>query len=254
MKVVILAGGFGSRLGEYTHLVPKPMLEVGGLPIIFHIMKWYSNFGINEFILALGYKSQVVKDFFLNFRAFNSDISVDLKNGVVTFHEGASIDWKVTLVETGLNTMTGGRLLRVKEHLQGEDFMLTYGDGLADVDIDELLNVHKSRGLVGTVTAVRPSARFGELEMAGNLVTRFREKPQTKQGWINGGFFVFKNSFLEMIHGDETVLERAPLEQLADAGELMAYKHKGFWQCMDTKRDHDFLEELVSSGNTPWIR
>ena len=253
MKVVILAGGYGTRLSEYTHEVPKPMVEVGGLPIIQHIMGRYARFGHKDFFLALGYKAPVIKDYFLNFPALNSDFRVDLGSGEVNCFERSEIDWRVSLVDTGMDTMTGGRLKRLRQHIDGETFLLTYGDGVSDVDLDALIKFHRSHGKMATLTAVRPSARFGELVVSDGRVEAFEEKPQLTDGLINGGFFVFEPEFIDLIEGDGTMLEREPLSRAASMGELMAFCHNGFWQCMDTKRDRDFLESLWSSG-APWLR
>ena len=252
MKVMILAGGFGTRLSEYTETIPKPMVPIGGKPILWHLMNTYAHFGHKDFYLALGYKAQLIKEYFLNYQALNSDFTVNLSTGSVEPHNVENTDWKVTLVNTGLESMTGGRVKRMHEFIGNETFMLTYGDGLADIDIDALLNFHKSHGKMVTVSAVHPGARFGELEMKDNKVMSFQEKPQTTQGWINGGYFVIEPEFFNLIEGDKTVLERAPLEKVAEMGELMSYHHDGYWQCMDTKRDKDHLEELWSSGNAPW--
>lgn len=252
MKVILLAGGFGTRLSEYTDLIPKPMVMVGGRPILWHIMKTYAAFGHKDFYVALGYKAEVVKEYFLNYRALNSDFTVDLGNGAVTPHHADTVDWRVTLVDTGANSMTGGRVRRMKPFVGNETCMLTYGDGVANVDIDALLKFHRSHGKMVTVTAVRPPARFGEMELAGDAVTSFQEKPQLHEGWINGGFFVVEPTFFDLIGGDETILEREPLERAAAMGELRAWRHEGYWQCMDTKRDRDALEDLWSSGKAPW--
>jgi len=251
MKVVLLAGGFGTRLSEYTELVPKPMVQIGGKPILWHIMKTYAHYGHKDFYVALGYKAEVIKDYFLNYMALNSDFSVDLSSGKVTSHETNSVDWKVTLVHTGDQSMTGGRVKRLKSYIGGEPFMLSYGDGVADINLDELLTFHKNHGKLVTVSAVRPSARFGELDLDGSKVKSFTEKPQMHQGWINGGYFVIQPEFLDYISGDETMLEREPLEAVSKAGELMAYRHEGFWHCMDTKRDHELLEAMWREG-APW--
>lgn len=253
MKTVILAGGFGTRLAEFTHTIPKPMVTIGNKPVIWHIMNSYASRGFNDFVVALGYKAEVVKEYFLNYSAINSDFSVDMSNGDVVFHNSTVLDWKVTLVDTGLNTMTGGRLKRLATHLSGQPFMATYGDGLANVDIPQLVRFHRSHGKMATVTTVRPSARFGELDLLDNKVMSFAEKPQTSQGWINGGYFVFEPEFLDLIDDDETVLERMPLEVAASRGELMAFRHEGFWQCMDTVRDREYLQGLVNDGKTPWM-
>ncbi len=251
MKVVLLAGGFGTRLSEYTELVPKPMVQIGGKPILWHIMKTYAHYGHKDFYVALGYKAEVIKDYFLNYMALNSDFSVDLSSGKVTSHETNSVDWKVTLVHTGDQSMTGGRVKRLKSYIGDEPFMLSYGDGVADINLDELLAFHKNHGKLVTVSAVRPSARFGELDLDGSKVKSFKEKPQMHQGWINGGYFVVQPEFLDYISGDEIMLEREPLEAVSKAGELMAYRHEGFWHCMDTKRDHELLEAMWREG-APW--
>lgn len=253
MKVVILSGGLGTRLSEYTESIPKPMVTIGGKPILWHIMNHYAKYGFKDFYLALGYKSEVVKEYFLNYRSVNSDFTVQLDSGKITHYNSPTVDWRVTLVNTGLDTMTGGRLLRLKEYVGNETFMLTYGDGLSNVNLAELLKFHQSNQKVATVTAVHPGARFGELEINSNIVTSFQEKPQIKEGWINGGYFVLEPSFIDWISDDSTVLEKAPLETAAKNHELMAFKHDGFWQCMDTKRDRDHLEELFKSGNAPWL-
>lgn len=252
MKTVILAGGFGTRLAEYTGLLPKPMIMVGDRPIIWHIMDRYARFGHKDFVLALGYKSEVIKHYFLNYQKTVGDLSVNLKSGLVTNLSADLLDWNVTLVETGLQSMTGGRVKRVEPHLDGETFLLTYGDGLADIDIDALIKFHKTQGKLVTITAVRPVARFGELVLTNDAVSAFKEKPQVDNGWINGGFFVIEPDFLKVINSDSTVLEQEPLEWAASNGELAAYRHHGYWQCMDTKRDHDQLEALFASGRMPW--
>lgn len=254
MKVILLAGGFGTRLSEYTEMIPKPMVTVGGRPILWHIMRSYAHFGHKDFYLALGYKAEVIKEYFLHYRSLNADFTVDLSTGSVESHQVDDTDWRVTLVYTGLESMTGGRVKRLKPFVGNEPFLLTYGDGVADVDLDALLSFHKSHGKMVTVTAVHPGARFGELEMDDQSVTAFQEKPQTGQGWINGGYFVVEPEFFDLIEGDQTILERDPLEKAASMGELMAYKHSGYWQCMDTKRDRDYLEELWQQGNAPWKR
>ncbi|MDC0195481.1 glucose-1-phosphate cytidylyltransferase [Candidatus Thioglobus sp.] len=252
MKVIILAGGFGSRLSEYTESIPKPMVSIGGRPILWHIMSRYAYFGHKDFYLALGYKAQVIKEFFLNYRSLNSDFTVNLSNGQVDPHNSDSIDWKVTMVDTGIDSMTGGRVKRLQSYIGDETFMLTYGDGVSDVDLNALLKFHKSHGKMVTVCAVHPGARFGELKINDNKVNTFQEKPQMGQGWINGGFFVVQPEFFDLIENDATVLERDPLETAASMGELMAYKHDGFWQCMDTKRDRDMLEDLWKSDLASW--
>jgi len=251
MKVILLAGGFGTRLAEYTDVIPKPMVAVGGKPILWHLMKIYARYGHKDFYVALGYKAEVVKEYFLNYRELNSDFTIDLASGDVHPHQFDSVDWKVTLVNTGEKSMTGGRVKRLKDFIGDEPCMLTYGDGLADINLDELLKFHKTHGKLVTMSAVRPAARFGELELENETVKSFQEKPQLHDGWINGGFFVIEPDFFDYIEGDETMLEREPLEKAAHEGQLMAYRHSGFWQCMDTKRDHEVLEGLYKKG-APW--
>jgi glucose-1-phosphate cytidylyltransferase len=253
MKAVILCGGLGTRLSEETQLKPKPMVEIGGRPILWHIMKIFERHGINDFTLALGYKGEVIKDYFLNYHARQSDLTVDLKNNNVDYTNPTAEDWRLSLIDTGTNTMTGGRLLRLKEHLHSEGtFMVTYGDGVSDVDITALLSFHRAHGRLATVTAVRPPVRFGELTIEGDQVTTFQEKPQAGEGWINGGFFVFESGIFDFILDDSTLLERQPLEHLAQKGELMAYHHPGYWQCMDTLRDKHALEDLWANNKAPW--
>ena len=252
MKVIILAGGFGTRLSEYTESIPKPMVTVGGKPIIWHIMNTYAKFEHKDFYVALGYKAEAIKEYFLNYRTLNSDFTVDLSNGGIVAHQQDIVDWKVTLVDTGLNSMTGGRVRRIQDFIGNETFLLTYGDGVADVDLDALIKFHKSHKKMVTVSAVHPSARFGELDINNNVVTSFKEKPQVTQGWINGGYFVIEPKFFDLIEGDDTILEKEPLEKVAQMGELMSYQHDGFWQCMDTKRDRDLLESLWDTDNAPW--
>ncbi len=253
MKVVLLAGGFGTRLAEYTDVIPKPMVPIGGRPIIWHIMNTYAHFGHKDFYVALGYKSDIIKDYFLKYHSLNSDLKIDLNTGAVSSLQVDTVDWKVTLVDTGLNTMTGGRLKRLQKMIGKETFMLTYGDGVANIDLNALLEFHQSHGKMVTISAARPAARFGELSLDVDRVTSFKEKPQLDQGWINGGFFVIEPAFFEMIGGDETVLERRPLEIASKEGQLMAYRHQGFWHCMDSKRDHELLESLWNDGKAPWI-
>jgi len=253
LKTVILCGGLGTRLSEETQLRPKPMAEIGGRPILWHIMKIYERHGFSDFMLALGYKGEVIKDYFLNYHARQSDLTVHLKNGQVDYSNPTAENWRVSLSDTGANTMTGGRLLRLKPHLQsGGTFMLTYGDGVSDVDITALLAFHHAHGRLATVTAVRPTVRFGELSIDEKRVINFQEKPQAREGWINGGFFVFEPAIFDFIDDDSTMLEREPLEQVALKGELMAYHHTGYWQCMDTLRDKHALEELWANGKAPW--
>ena len=252
MKVVILAGGFGTRLSEYTESIPKPMVTVGGKPILWHIMNTYAKFEYKDFYVALGYKADVIKEYFLNYRTLNSNFTVDLSNGGIVAHQQDTVNWKVTLVDTGLNSMTGGRVKRMQNFIGNETFLLTYGDGLADIDIAALVKFHESHGKMVTISAVHPGARFGELGLDGNIVTSFKEKPQVTQGWINGGYFVINPEVFNLIQDDSTILEKEPLERVAEMGELMSYQHNGFWQCMDTKRDRDSLEELWQTGNAPW--
>jgi glucose-1-phosphate cytidylyltransferase len=254
MKVILLAGGLGTRLAEYTDFIPKPMVPVGGKPILWHIMQIYAYFEHKDFYVALGYKAEVIKEYFLNYRALNADFSVDLASGVITPHQVDPVDWRVTLVDTGEKSMTGGRVKRLQKFIGNETCMLTYGDGVADIDLGELLAFHRSHGKMVTVSAVRPSARFGELELNDTRVASFKEKPQIHEGWINGGFFVIEPAFFEMIAGDSTFLEKEPLENVAAMDELRAYKHYGFWQCMDTKRDKDSLEEMFLKGDALWLR
>ena len=252
MKVVILAGGLGTRLSEYTESIPKPMVPIGGKPIIWHIMKTFASFNHKDFHVALGYKAEVVKEYFLNYKSVNSDFTLDLATDAIQLHKAEDIDWKVTLVDTGKDSMTGGRVKRMKPFIQNETFLLTYGDGVADINLIDLVKFHKSHGKMVTVSAVHPGARFGELDIEKGQVKTFKEKPQTSQGWINGGFFVIEPAFFELIEGDSTILEKEPLELAASMGELMAFHHDGFWSCMDTKRDHDALEDLWQSGKAPW--
>ncbi len=252
MKVILLAGGFGTRLSEYAESIPKPMVPIGGKPILWHIMKSYAYFGHRDFYVALGYKAEVIKEYFLHYRTMNADFTVSLGDGTVTTHQLNEVDWNVTLVDTGLHSMTGGRVKRMSSYIGNETCLLTYGDGLSDIDLDQLITFHKSHGKMVTVTAVHPGARFGELEMKGEQVTSFQEKPQTRQGWINGGYFVIEPEFFDLIQDDKTILERGPLERVAQSGELMAFQHQGFWHCMDTKRDLDNLEEFWNSGKAPW--
>lgn len=253
MKVVLLAGGLGTRLAEYTNLIPKPMVPIGGRPILWHIMNTYSKYGYKEFYLALGHKSEVVKEYFLNYYDLNSDFTVNLRTGKTNHHQKNYLDWKVTLLDTGKLTMTGGRVKRLKKYIGNEPFFLTYGDGVSNVNIDDLLKFHKGHNKMITMTAVRPPARFGELELnEKGMVKSFKEKPQMHKGWINGGFFVVEPEFIELIDSDETLLEREPLEKAAEINELMAFKHEGFWQCMDTMRDKQLLEKLWNKGDAPW--
>jgi glucose-1-phosphate cytidylyltransferase len=254
MRVVILAGGMGTRLSEHTDTMPKPMIEVGNRPIIWHIMKHYAHYGFTEFVVALGYKGEEIKNFFLNYHALNTDVTVSLKSGEVSVHAGNNNheDWVVHLVDTGLHTITGGRLKRLQPWLGRETFMMTYGDGVSNIDLRRLLEFHRSHGKRATVTAVRPPARFGGIVFDGDRVAEFTEKPQIGEGWISGGFFVLAPEVLDYIEGDETHWEREPLERLSAEGQLYAYRHEDFWQCMDTQRDLRLLQSLWSSGNPPW--
>jgi glucose-1-phosphate cytidylyltransferase len=253
MKVILLAGGYGTRMSEYTGLIPKPMVEIGRQPILWHIMNSYASYGHKEFFVALGYKAHVIKEYFSKFHTVNSDFSVNLGTGELKALKSSNLDWQVTLVDTGIDTMTGGRVKRMRNYVgNSEPVLLTYGDGVSDIDIDALLNFHQSHGKMVTMSAVRPVARFGELEIVDNQVTSFEEKPQLHQGWINGGYFVVQPEFFDLIDGDMTMMEREPLEKATQMGELMAYKHKGFWQCMDTKRDHEMLKKLWEEGKAPW--
>jgi len=253
MKAVILAGGLGSRLSEETTLRPKPMVEIGGKPILWHIMNIYAAFDINEFIIALGYKAEVIKEYFLNFYALNNDISIDLSSGKTTIHDGNQPNWKIHLVDTGLNTETGGRLKRLTPWLdKNETFMFTYGDGVADIDLNALLQFHKLHGKLATVTAVRTPARFGRMAIEKDFVTDFYEKPEEGEGWINGGFFVLNAKVLDYIEGDKTSWEHDPIERLARDSQMVGYMHRGFWSCMDTLREKNMLEDLWNSGGAPW--
>ena len=252
MKVVILAGGLGTRLAEETGIRPKPMVEIGGRPILVHLMAHYARHGFADFVIACGYKGEVIKQYFRDFFLQQSDFVVHLKDGKVDLLHPPRVDWKVALIDTGRDTMTGGRLLRLRPHLGGTTFLATYGDGLADVDLDALMRFHRSHGKAATVTAVRPPSRFGGLDLDGTRVRKFSEKPQTGEGWINGGFFVFEPRALDAIDGDSISLEREPLERLAKEGELMAFRHEGFWQPMDTLREKQLLENLHASGKAPW--
>lgn len=252
MKVGILAGGLGTRLSEETIVKPKPMVEVGDKPMLWHIMSIYAAHGFKEFVIALGYKGEIIKDYFLNYLQHARSLSVDLKTGSVSMHEGNHEDWLIHLLDTGADTQTGGRIKRLAEFIGDEPFMLTYGDGVSNVDIPRLLDFHRAHGKLATLTAVRPPARFGQMAFDGDRVTQFEEKPQLGEGWINGGFFVLEPRIADYIEGDATLWEREPLEHLADQGELMAYRHDGFWQSMDTLRDVHLLNKLWQEGQAPW--
>lgn len=254
MKVVILAGGFGTRISEESHLRPKPMIEIGDKPILWHIMKHYSGYGYNEFVICCGYKQHMIKEWFANYYLHMSDITFDFinKNQMIT-HSGGVEPWKVTLIDTGLNTMTGGRIKRVKEYLNGESFMLTYGDAVSDIDISKLLECHNKNKRLATITSVQPDGRFGALDIReDNLVTNFKEKKKEDSGWVNAGFMVLEPEVIDLIEGDETTFERYPLEELARRGQLSAYRHYGFWQCMDTIRDKEKLEIMWNKRDAPW--
>ncbi len=252
MKVVVLAGGFGTRLQEETVLRPKPMVEIGGYPILWHIMKHYNHFNVDEFFIACGYKADFIKGYFLDRHNLNGDLRIDFGRGMVQRAETESEDWTVNLIDTGLNTNTGGRLLRLKPHLDSGTFMLTYGDGVSNVDLDELLDAHRKSGRIATVSAVRPPARFGGLVIDDGKVNNFTEKPVSGEGWINGGFFVFEPEIFDYLDGDTCSLEANALERVAADGQLSAYCHHGFWQCMDTLRDRSYLQKLWESGDAPW--
>lgn len=252
MKTVLLAGGKGTRLSEETLARPKPMVEIGGKPILWHIMSMYAHHGHRDFLVACGYKGEQIKEYFLNFAVHNNDYLVSLKDGARRMLRESPVDWQVAMVDTGLETLTGGRLLRLRAWLQEGTFMLTYGDGLSDIDLGALVAFHRAHGKAATVTAVRPPARFGALHIEGERVVRFSEKPQSEEGWINGGFFVFEPGVFSYLVDDRTTLEREPLERLAADGQLMAYRHEGFWQPMDTLRDKQHLEALWASGAAPW--
>jgi glucose-1-phosphate cytidylyltransferase len=254
VKVAILAGGTGSRLSEETVSKPKPMVEIGGRPILWHIMKYYAHWGHKDFLIALGYKGEYVKRYFVDYLNLASDLTVSLADGTVTRSENGTAmdDWTIHLTDTGLESQTGGRIKRLEKHVHGETFMLTWGDGVSTVDLDALLAFHRSHGKLATLTAVRPPARFGHLELDGERIAEFSEKPQTGEGWINGAFFVLEPGIFDYIDNDETRFEREPLERLAADGQLMAYRHYDFWQCMDTLREKMFLDELWASGRAPW--
>ncbi len=252
IKAVILAGGKGTRIAEETAVRPKPMVEIGGRPILWHIMKSYSHYGVNDFVICCGYLGHKIKEYFLNYSYQNADLTVDLGSGAVTIHQSNVEPWRVTLVDTGQDTLTGGRVGRIASHVRDDPyFCMTYGDGVADVDIGRLIDFHRGHGKKATVTATTPLARFGALDMEGDAVTRFVEKPHNEAGYINGGYFVLAPSVLDLIDGDDTIFEKGPLETLAAQGELMAFRHDGFWQPMDTLRDKEHLEEMWAAG-APW--
>jgi glucose-1-phosphate cytidylyltransferase len=252
MKVAILAGGLGTRLAEETAVKPKPMVEIGGEPILWHIMNIYAFYGFKEFVIALGYKGEIIKDYFLNYHYRSHDLTVDLKSGNVKLHDGGGENWTVHLIDTGTETNTGGRVKRVAEFMQGEPFMLTYGDGVCNINLPQLIEFHRCQRKLATVTAVRPPARFGQMVLDGDRVSQFREKPQIGEGWINGGFFVLEPGIVDYIDNDQSAWEFDSLERIAAAGELAAYRHEEFWQCMDTLRDVHLLERLWAEQKAPW--
>ncbi len=251
MKAVILAGGFGTRISEESHLKPKPMIEIGGKPILWHIMKIYSSWGIHDFVICLGYKGYVIKEYFANYFLHMSDVTFDMASNKMEVHQASAEPWRVTLVDTGDSTMTGGRLKRVSPYIGNEDFCFTYGDGVTDINLDKLISFHRQSNALATVTAVQPPGRFGALNVKGDHVTTFEEKPGDG-GWINGGYFVLSPKVLSYIEGDDTIWERGPMEALARDGNLAAYYQRGFWHAMDTLRDKNYLEELWESGAAPW--
>ncbi len=254
MKVVILAGGFGTRISEASHLIPKPMIEIGEKPILWHIMKYYMSYGFDDFVICCGYKQYVIKEFFADYYLHMSDVTFDFTSeNKMIVHNNSSEPWKVTLIDTGLNTMTGGRILKVKKYIGNEPFMLTYGDGVSNVDIKVLVDYHKSHKKMATITAIQPGGRFGMLDIDGlDSIRRFKEKSKEDGGWINGGFMVLNPEIFNYIDGDDCIFERYPLETIASEGQLKAFKHDGFWQCMDTMRDKQLLEDMWSNGNAPW--
>ena len=252
MKVAILAGGRGSRLAEETHIKPKPMVEIGGQPILWHIMMHYAHYGHRHFLIALGYKGEVIKKYMVDYCSLNSNLTVKMRTGEVEEHGGYKPDWTVDLIDTGIPTMTGGRIKRLQPYVGNETFMLTWGDGVSDVDLRELLRFHRSHGKLATMTVVRPPARYGHIEMDNERIVEFTEKPQTSEGWINGAFFILEPEVFDYIEGDATMWEKEPLERLATEGQLMAYRHTSFWQCMDTLREKHILETMWQSGKPPW--
>lgn len=252
MKVAILAGGVGSRLSEETQVKPKPMVEIGGRPILWHIMQHYSQFGFDDFVVALGYKGEYIKKYFVDYCSLESSITVKLRDGKIERHNSHQLDWNVELIDTGVSTLTGGRIKRLAPYIGNSRFLLTWGDGVSNVDLKKLIEFHESHGKLATVTAVRPTARFGHMKFDGDHVLEFSEKPQAAEGWINGAFFVLEPEIFDFIAGDQTQWEKEPMERLASEGQLMAYRHEGFWQCMDTLRDKHLLESLWQKGDAPW--
>ncbi|MEA4820674.1 MAG: glucose-1-phosphate cytidylyltransferase [Erysipelotrichales bacterium] len=254
MKVVILAGGLGTRISEESHLKPKPMIEIGGKPILWHIMKYYSSFGFNDFIICCGYKAYVIKEFFADYFLHTSDVTFDIQNNTMTVHENFSENWKVTCIDTGIGTMTGGRLARVKKYLNNEEFMLTYGDGVSNVDLTKLIDCHRTTGMDITLTIYQPGSRFGTVEVENNKVTNFHEKILEDGGWINGGFMICKPSVFDFIKlGDSSIFEKDVLESMVSNGKVGAYQHHGFWQSMDTLREKEYLEKIIENGSAPWM-
>lgn len=253
MKIIILAGGKGTRLSEYTQKIPKPMVPISSKPIIWHIMNYYSKYGFNEFIVALGYKGEIIKEYFYNYSKLNADLTINLKDGDINYNNNQNIDWRVSLINTGMNTSTGGRIKALSEYIDGDEFMFTYGDGLSNINIPELLSFHRNKNKLLTMSAVHPPARFGELTInEGNLLEDFKEKPQMQSGWINGGFFVANKKILNYINSPNEMFEREPIQRLINLSEVAIYKHYGFWKCMDNRRDKDLLTEIWEDGNAPW--
>lgn len=252
MKAVILAGGFGTRISEETHLKPKPMIEIGGMPLLWHIMKNYSFHGINDFVICCGYKGYVIKEYFANYFLHMSDVTLDMKQNTMEVHKKSAEPWKVTLVDTGINTMTGGRLKRVKKYVEEETFCFTYGDGLSDISMRNLIDFHKNQKTLCTVTSVQPPGRFGALNIEKNKIIKFQEKPIGDGSWINGGYFVLEPNVFDYIENDETIWEKKPLETLAKESQLSAYRHTGYWNSMDTLRDKNLMEELWNNNQAPW--
>ncbi len=252
MKVGILAGGLGTRLSEETVVKPKPMVEIGGKPLLWHIMRSFADYGFTEFVIALGYKGELIKDYFINYRKRTCNLTVRLSTGDLMVHNGHSEDWTIHLLDTGVKTQTGGRVKRISQYIGREPFLLTYGDGVSNVNMHKLVEFHRSQKKIATITAVRPPARFGDLTFDGEMVSVFAEKPQTGEGWINGGFFVLEPEIVNYIDSDDTSFESTPMERLTRENQLMAYRHNDFWQCMDTLRDVHLLENMWASGNIPW--
>lgn len=252
MKAVILAGGYGTRISEETHLKPKPMIEIGGMPILWHIMKHYSNYGINDFVICCGYKGYIIKEYFANYFLHRSDVTFDIKNNKMEVHKKFAEPWKVTLVDTGLNTMTGGRLQKIKSHINDETFCFTYGDGVSNVDISKSIKLHRDAGTIATVTAVQPPGKFGRMNLKDNAVSHFEEKPIGDGGWINGGYFILEPSVFDYLKDESTIWEREPLEELAENKQLSAFRHNGFWHPIDTLWDKNYLENLWKNNDAPW--